>query len=183
MHQERNRLLERAVAPASEPLTLTETKLYLRVDGSDDDSAISDMIVAARLAAEHTLRQSLITQSWKMVFDEWLPEHVALPMGPVASVTSVILADREGNSQTASSSLYYLNAARNLLMLDSILFAFRVEILYVTGYGEASAVPRDIKQAMLAHIAAMYDMRGMDGNVPIPRQSLKLYGPYREVRL
>lgn len=183
MQQERSRLLERVTAPASEPLTLTETKLYLRVDGTDDDSLITDLIVASRLAAENTLRQSLITQSWKLAFDEYLTEQVYLPMGPVSSVTNVTLVDREGNNQTVSSSIYYLNAARNMLLLDSILFSFRVEIVYVTGFGAASVVPQDIKQGMLCHVAAMYDMRGMDETIIIPQQSMRLYAPYREVRL
>lgn len=179
----RSRLLERVTAPAAEPLTLAEAKLYLRVDTDDDDSAIGDMIVAARLAAEQSLKKSLITQSWKLAFDDYLPEKVALPMGPVDAITSVKTIDRDENEQIISADVYYLNAAKDMLMLDSILFSFRVEIVYQTGYGAAADVPEAIRHGMLAHIAAMYDLRGQDTLTAIPAQALQLYAPYREVRL
>jgi uncharacterized phiE125 gp8 family phage protein len=54
--------LERIVPPALEPLTLAETKLYLRVDHPDDDQAILRLIQTAREAAEEYLRRSLLTQ-------------------------------------------------------------------------------------------------------------------------
>ncbi|MBY0407045.1 MAG: head-tail connector protein, partial [Rickettsiales bacterium] len=55
----RSRLLERATAPVAEPLTLAETKLYLRVSGGDEDALIGDMIASARIMAEQWLRRSL----------------------------------------------------------------------------------------------------------------------------
>lgn len=47
-----HRGLVRIVAPAAEPLTLSETKDFLRVPHDDDDSRIADMIITARTLAE-----------------------------------------------------------------------------------------------------------------------------------
>ena len=179
----RKHLLTRVTAPASEPVSVEDAKLYLRVDGSEEDTLIGDMIVAARLAAEDTLKRSLITQSWKLAYDDYLPEMVYLPMGPVASVSSVTVVNRDTSTQPISSDMYYLNAARDTLLLDSVLFGFRVEIVYATGYGGASSVPQPIRHGMLAHIAALYDARGVDAMVALPEQTLRLYLPFREVRL
>ena len=44
------RLLLRVAAPASEPLTLAETKLYLRVDHTAEDTLMNNLITAAREA-------------------------------------------------------------------------------------------------------------------------------------
>ncbi|MEQ1790660.1 MAG: head-tail connector protein, partial [Rickettsiales bacterium] len=68
MSNNRERLLERISAPATEPITLAEAKLYLRVDSSSEDNLITDLIVAARMSAEAWLKNSLISQSWKLVY-------------------------------------------------------------------------------------------------------------------
>lgn len=193
----RERLFLRATAPAIEPITLTEAKLYLRVDNTLEDTLISDLIVSARMSAEYFLKSSLITQAWKIAFDDYLSPEEYLPMGPVIGIASVIIQNRNGSMQTIDSSLYYLNAAKNRLLMDSPLFALsigngsRIEVTYNTGYGDASAVPKPIKQGMLAHIAVMYDNRGASmardhGEalaMALPQQTIHLYSPFREVRL
>lgn len=179
----RNRLLTRTSAPATEPLTLAEAKLYLRVDNTDEDTLISDLIVAARMMAETWLRRSLITQAWKIAYDDGIPEDVQLPMGPVNSVSSVVAVNRDASVQVIDSAGYWLDAAQNRLMLDNPLLGFRIEITYATGYGDAAAVPTPIKQGMLAHIAALYDSRGENGETSLPEQAAALYAPFREMSL
>lgn len=183
MFNRRSRLLTRVSAPANEPLTLAETKLYLRVDGSNEDTLINDLIVAARMTAESWLKRSLITQSWKLAYDDYICEEVDLPMGPVNSITSVIVVNRDNTTQTISDSTYYLNAAKDALILDTVTFGFRIEVTYITGYDDATAVPKPIKQGMLEHIAAMYDSRGDVGQTALPEQTICLYLPFREVHL
>lgn len=59
--------------PASEPVTLAEAKLHLRVETgmTDDDTLISALIVAARQVAETITRRALITQTWRLVLDQF----------------------------------------------------------------------------------------------------------------
>ena len=180
----RNRLLKRITDPASEPVTLAEAKLYMRVDNTDDDALITDLITAARTTCEHWLRKSLINQTWKIAFDWAIPGNVYLPMGPVASITSVVLFNQDGTSVTVDPTTYWLNAAQNALTMYARLAAFRIEITYNTGYGSAAAnVPRPIKQGILSHIAYMYDSRAENGEMILPDQAVGLYTPFREVRL
>lgn len=176
-------LLTRTVAPATEPVTLAEAKLYLRVDSSNEDALISDLIVAARMSAESYLKSSLITQSWKLVYNDYVDGRLALPMPPVASITSVTIVARNGSSQVFSSNNYYLNAAKTKLVFDTPAIGFAIEILYSAGYGNAAQVPQPIKYGILAHIAAMYDERGLIGQAEIPAQVSALYSPFREVVL
>lgn len=183
MSHARNRLLMRVAAPASEPVTLTEAKTYLRVDAAAEDVLIADLITAARMTAEDWMKRSLISQSWKLAYDDCLEECVSLPMGPVSAVTSVTAVNRDGGTLAISADGYYLSADKTQLMLDSPVFAFRVEVIYATGYGNAAAVPRPIKQGLLAHIAALYDCRGDAGNMAFPAQAARLYMPYREALL
>lgn len=183
MHSLPTRLLTRTVAPAGEPVSLSEAKLHLRVDTATEDAPITDLIAVARTAAEEYLRRSLMTQTWKLAFDGYAPLEAELPRGPVQSVTGVTQFARDGTSQVVSAGAYSLNAARDVLAFDTPLIAFRVEIVYVTGYGDASAVPKPLKQGMLAHIAALYEHRGDTQARAVPDAALALYHPYREIRL
>ncbi len=56
-------------APASEPVTLVEAKLHLRVDFADDDTLITMLIGAAREQAEALCNRALVTQSWDLYLD------------------------------------------------------------------------------------------------------------------
>lgn len=179
----RNRLLTRTVAPATEPVTLAEAKLYLRVDHSHEDTLINDLITAARMMAESWLSRTFITQTWKLAFDFAVADSIWLPMGPVSEVVSIVMVNQDGSTSTLDSSNYWLNAAKNAVVVNGIFSGFRVEITYNTGYGNAAAVPAPIKQGILSHIAFMYDFRGDYGENAIPDQALALYRPYREVRL
>lgn len=179
----RPQLLRRVTAPASEPVSVSEAKLYLRVDSTAEDTLIGDLITAARMVAEGWLKQSLIAQTWKLAFDDGVKNSVFLPMGPVTSIASVVAFAQDGGSQAVSANGYWLNAAMNALVMDAPLLSFRVEITYNTGYGAAADVPKPIKQGMLAHIADLYENRGEAGNAVLPAQAAALYMPFREVQL
>jgi uncharacterized phiE125 gp8 family phage protein len=183
MSNNRERLLERISAPATEPITLAEAKLYLRVDSSSEDNLITDLIVAARMSAEAWLKNSLISQSWKLVYNDYLDREIILPMPPIVNIGSVVVVNRDTTTQTISPTNYYLNAAKNKLLFDNYISGFSIEIIYNTGYGTATQVPSPIKYGILAHIAAMYDERGLMGQVNLPPQVSALYSPFRELSL
>lgn len=177
------RRLERISGPAIEPLTLAETKLYLRVDGIEEDALITSLIAAARVCAEEYLNRSLIQQQWKLAYNDETPACVPLPRGPVSAVNSVVTTGRSGGTQTIAASTYFLNAAKDALEFDSTPLAFLIEISYTAGYGaDATYVPEPIKKGLLAHIASLYDNRGQS-DAPFPAQSISLYAPFREVRV
>ncbi len=178
-----NRLLQRITAPAAEPLSLSETKLYLRVDASDEDSLISNFISAARQVAEDYINISFINQSWKIGLDDYANFEVILPRGPVNSITSVKSITKTGVETTISSTSYHLNAASDRLCFDALVTGHRVEIVYATGFGaDASDVPEALRQALLAHVAALYEMRG-EGSVALPEQTKSIYTAYKTIKV
>jgi uncharacterized phiE125 gp8 family phage protein len=169
-------ILELESAPTTEPLTLSEVKGYLKVDGSDDDTLITNLISTARQNAEKYLKASLINQSWKISYNTYCPSIVKLTMGPVQSITSVSAVGRDESSTLINSNAYYLSSGNQKLIFDANIISHRVEIIYLAGYGNiASDVPSPIKQGMLTHILAMYD--GRAGANVIPPQSKILYSP------
>ncbi len=115
-------------APTTEPVSLTEAKLYLRVDHSEEDDLITSLIVAARqMVEEHTLR-ALITQTWTMFLDRFPGSYheqfwdgvvqahinslsegerkVDIPRPPLISVTHVKTYDDDDSASTFDSSNY-----------------------------------------------------------------------------
>lgn len=176
------RSLVRVVPPASEPLTLLETKAYLRVEGSAEDTLIASLITAARHYAETHLRKSLVSQRWKVAFADYAPERVWLPRGPVREMVEVTRIFLSGETETLDPARYRLESGGDTVYFDGSVYAQSIEMTYETGYGQAADVPKPICYGMLAHIASLYERRG-DAQVALPGQSAALYAPFREVAL
>lgn len=69
--------------PVAEPLTLTETKNFLRVSITDDDSLISTLITAAREACESYTSRSFCFKGYKQTLDSF-PYYVDTVMSQMA---------------------------------------------------------------------------------------------------
>ena len=91
--------LQLLLAPTSEPLTLDDAKLHLRVTDTAQDSLISALISAARSQAEQITRRALISQKWKLYLDRfpwpggtdyggWPQVGMGLPYGNMGGMTS-----------------------------------------------------------------------------------------------
>ncbi|MCK4385369.1 MAG: phage head-tail connector protein [candidate division Zixibacteria bacterium] len=80
--------LKLKTAPAVEPVTLTEAKNQLRVDGAEDNALITALITTARQLAERDTKRAFITQTWKMYLDS-VPEEIEIPKPPLQSVESI----------------------------------------------------------------------------------------------
>lgn len=125
-------------APSSEPITRTEAKLHCKVDITDDDTLIDDLIAAARQDAEHETRRALITQQWRLTLDDWsgrtrveragyapypwqcdvdlwqcggLRNIIRVPFPPLASVQSIKYYDTAGVQQTLDPTAYIVDVA------------------------------------------------------------------------
>lgn len=177
--------------PATEPLTLAEAKLHLRVDGTDEDDYITALIVAARESAQHELGRALITQTLRLTLDAFPADGgIELLMPPVQSITQVQYVDAAGATQTLLGSAYSLDAVSQpswLLPAYGTTWpatreqANAVWVDYVAGYGAAGAVPQPVKQWMLLAIGDMYANRERSGEkAAVPHGFVAgLLDPYR----
>ena len=168
------------IPPSIEPVTLSETKDFIRIDDASNDGFISNLISVARQAAETFLKRSLITQTLRMEFDQYAPSTFELVLGPVQSITRATLVNRDLSETSIDSSMYYLTVGKDNIVFDVTPVSHKVLVEYVVGYGDnAEDVPHPIRQAMHIHIARMYDNR--TGNSSIPNASRNLYMPYRVI--
>jgi uncharacterized phiE125 gp8 family phage protein len=153
-------------AVATEPVTLAEAKLHLRVDASDDDDLIGALITAAREFAEHYTGRALAEQTLEMALDEFpCVDYIDLDAPPVASVTSIKYTDTDGVEQTFSSASYSLDTygtSRQVTLAYGVEWPDTreepraVRIRYVTGYATA---PKAVKSALLLLIGHLYENR------------------------
>ena len=185
--------LDLVTAPATEPVTTAEAKAHMRVTGSDDDTYIDALVVAARTHAETITRRAFITQTWDLYQDRFEGNEIHLPNAPLISVTTVKYIDVDGVLQTFTSDDYTVHAFSSApgeieLDLDKVWPVTKsvdnaVVTQFVAGYGAAADIPQPIKQAMLMMIAHWYENRETTivgaTIMEVPQASRMLLAPYR----
>ncbi len=185
-------------APASEPLSLEEAKAHLRVDGADENTLISELIVAAREFAENTTHRALITQTWELVLDK-AGSEIEVPLPPLQEVSKIETIDEDGVKAEVPTAYYLVDAsgAPGRIRLAPYYtwpehrgFASFI-VTFKAGYGlAASSVPKDIRTAIRQLVGLLYENRGavdvLLGTHPLTNQQqliMALLAPYRVIRL
>ncbi|MBK6905553.1 MAG: phage head-tail connector protein [Saprospirales bacterium] len=173
--------------PATEPLTLTEAKLHLKVDTTADDDLITALITATRQSVERYCNSALITQTVTEKYDCFTSRGFRLSVSPAIAITSVSYTDSAGDNQTLDAAIYgldnYSRPARVFLKENQQWPQTRVEpntvtVVYTAGYGAASDVPGPIKTAMKLMLADLYENR-QDSARTMPSASQRILDPYR----
>lgn len=182
-------------APQQEPVTLAETKLWLRVDHAEDDSLILNLIRTARERVEARTGRAIISQTWRIALDCWPPDDtIALPIAPVESVLAVRAKQLSGADVTVpGTSLQLLAYQEPALLLASVrpstdYARAGIEIDLVAGYGPSGAnCPPSLKQAILLIVGHLYEARGPQKDVAaeasIRAETDALLRPYMSLRL
>lgn len=157
-------------APASAPVTTAEAKSHLRVDISDDDTLIDDLVAGAREYFEEVADKTLFTTTWKLILDGWpAKSYIELPRPPLQSVTSVVYVDSDGNSNTFSSSSYDVETERTPGRIQlgygkswpsaTLRPASPITITYVAGWSNVANIPERYKQAIKLMVGHWYENR------------------------
>jgi len=199
------RSLTRQTGPAVEPVTVAEAKAHLRVDTSEDDAYVQNLVTSAREWCEQYLDRTLVNTQWVMRFDSFPPDgtqDIELPRPPMATAgttTAVSLTFTYENGTTATYSTASYRVDRNStpgavktlygqtwpphLMDDNA-----VSVTWWAGYGAAgSSVPAAIRHAILMIVGILYEKRaaaesGSLNEVPFGVKSLldsQRWGSYR----
>lgn len=172
--------------PSAEPITRDEAKLHLRVDGTAEDTLIDGLIVAARQMVEQYLNRVLITQTIVQKHSSF-SGGIRIYRHPIQSLSSIVYKNVSNETTTLSTEVYRLvaNGEPAYILPDhgktfptTTGEAENIEITYVAGYGEASAVPQTIKQAMLLIIGDLYENR-QDAKRTMPQASQCLLNDWR----
>lgn len=167
-------------APATEPLTFADLPSdQLRISGTDEQSLVNSYIKTARRIAEDRQNRALITQTWEMYLPDFYDYEIVIDKTPVQSIEFIKYYDEAGDLQTIDAANYELDTVSEPARLkpvygqswpSSVYDKFNpIIIRFVCGYGTASDVPEETKDAMLMIIAHLYENRGDEGHRVFPK--------------
>lgn len=156
-------------APATEPVSSTEAKAFLRVTGTDEDTLITTLISTARQIVEKATGRALITQTWRLTMDAFPDsDRISLERWPVATVASLKYYPADGSAQVTwtASGNYLVNADSGILSLvngvswpSTIRRPDAVQIEFTAGAANAAAVAEELKHSVLLVISHLYENR------------------------
>lgn len=168
-------------APATEPVSLAEAKLYLKQDATDDDALITSLIASSRQWCEAFTRRALIAQVWELTLDAFPVATrtnpraaIVLPKGVTSAVASITYIDTDGAPQTLSGPTStvpgtdyqedfsddaggLLCAAYGTSWPSTRDVPGAVKVQFTAGY---AVVPGQLRDAILYRLASLYENRG-----------------------
>lgn len=129
--------------PTTTPVTLSDLKVYLRVESTEEDWIIQEFIEAATSQVQNYIKRAIITQTLELTMDGFADytdekllalgagvhtgsrsyltgysSQIDLPMPPVQSITSIKTFNRSNTESTFSSSNYELNEQGGAVYLN-----------------------------------------------------------------
>jgi uncharacterized phiE125 gp8 family phage protein len=182
-------LTYKTTGPATEPVTTAEAKSHAQVTASGDDDLIDSYVKAARLWAEAFTKRQLITAVWELRGDSFAAlrdigrlwggdgSGIIVPRPPFAVLNSIAYTDSNGDAQTWASSKYQADlksAPGRIKPIEGESFPSTqagtynaVTVDFDAGYGAASAVPENFKDAIRMIVAQWYEIR-----LPVSKMNL-----------
>lgn len=155
--------------PAIEPWTVPEAKAFLRVATDDDDAVIASLISAARGQIEAQARCKLITQTWRIVLDEWPRDgRIHARVSPLRDVVAARVFDEAGVTASIDTERFLTGTMPGIIVAPmwSLPAPGRarggIELDVTAGFGDAASdVPDLLRHAVRTLVAHWYDNRGL----------------------
>lgn len=138
-------------------VTLADTKSWLGITGTDEDTTLTALIAAASVAVSNYCNRELESATVTEDYEGTGSRMIFARRWPITSITSVTLPDL---SRTATVRY----SGRAVIRTDGEKFPYKewVQMTYTGGYTTA---PADLQQAVLMTVAAMRNAQAFDPNL------------------
>ena len=167
--------IKTVTAPTTEPVSLAEARLHLKVDTDDDNALISSLITASRETAEVFTGRALATQVLEYILDGFPTEAdtINIPRPPLEELTSIKYRNWQGQEVEWDGQNYVVDGesmpARVTLAYGKYFPDFTpypvssVRIRFTAGYKsggpDSLKMPEQINQALKLLIGHFYENR------------------------
>ena len=190
---------ELVTGPETLPVTVEELRrncweIFER-EAAGDDTFFEELLARATAHVETMTSRKLVSQTWRGYLDAW-PQRggvIELPFGRVTEITRFNWLGEDGVDHVMTASVDYVASLAGYFPKVVALGAWPsgslfpvdpIRVEFVAGFGNAAAVPADLKQAILLCASAWYRNResyrvsGYAVN-PLPQAFDALIGPWR----
>jgi len=149
-----------------QPVTLTEAKDHLVVDGDLDNTKIGGYLLAATAFIEADTGLKLNTQTWQIICDTWSEAAEVLPFGNLQMVSSIVYNGSDDISHVLSADYYHVagigSTDGKVVFLDSFSAPslYPVEPIIIEfdcGYSKSNVMPENLKAAILLKLSELYE--------------------------
>ena len=184
------------VDPSDDPITTSEAKAWARIRTAADDVLVASLISSVTLFGEKFTNRVFITRTIEGFFSgleaskfETVP-FVTIRRSPLVAISAVEVFSGGSFVAFTDYQLKEMHGFSRVLFENGIFDAspdlnvpYPLKITFTAGYGAAADVPSDIKTALKAHIAFMYENRGdaiAEGDLSMPLETKAIYkGKYQ----
>lgn len=160
--------------PAELPVSMAAAKRQLRVEHDLEDEDIADDLAAATDLAERHCNRCFVTRTVRARTAAFPAggRALALPVGPVRSVSAVRYVAEDGTVETLDPAGYVPWSPNNAPAVSAGADGWPaaladpagyVEVEYVAGYGTAAQVPAAAKKAIRLILGHLWADRGDQG--------------------
>ncbi len=160
-------LLKVITRDATSAITSAAAKLHLRIDGSSEDTWLTQALASVHRMAEAELRRAVMPITYELQLDAFPAAEIELPQP--ASITSITYTDSAGSAQTLSSGAYRLvgnddsaavfPAVSGTAWPSTGTAPDAVRVRFVGGWADAASVPAPVVSWMLLQLGALYENR------------------------
>lgn len=138
----------------TEPITLTEAKLYLKVDYTDEDTLITSLIKSVREHVENFTGLSLVAKTVE-IFLDYIPERFELPYPEHLAITEVKFNGVVSDAYIKTGLSQFI-IKPTLMVTNPTINDYGMYVKYTT----AGTCPELAKVEMLKAIDEAYRNRG-----------------------
>ena len=169
------------VAPTATIVTLQAAKDYLRVDYSEDDTLIQNLIDASRIRLEQYASVAMSARTLEVV--AYVDEFIELPYAPINTISKVEYWDNTNWVEIELGNYNVLgDTYKKVYFTSPIMSEFR--FTYTCGY---ATTPESMKTALLKMVGDLYEYRESSVESTKPSANLttayELMKPYKRVSI
>ena len=150
-------------------IELSEVKNFLKVEFEEDDNLIKNLINTAIFQCEKIINKSLLEKTYIYSIYTY-QKKIILPYPTIKTINKIEIITKNNSSLLDTNEYFIDNVSNSIIFKNNIQSVYRIDIEYTTN---SNLIENDLKQALLMHIAQLYENR--NGNFTMPNNVLNIY--------